>query len=88
MVIRLLRDCLKSLVLKNELYPIKLEKPLVLRHDRVFGDSEDLDESMSIESAEGGDDRQSADQLGNDSVLDQIARDNVLHPVALVELLA
>src|SRR6476646_2519282 len=51
-----------------------LEQALVLTRDRVSGLSEDLDERGLVKFVQGADDRQAPDELGDEAVLDQVFR--------------
>src|SRR4051812_40254298 len=71
---RRFRNRFERVVGEAELHVLVLEEFHVLTRDRVARLREDLDERGAIELVQRADDRQAADELGNQAVLDQILR--------------
>src|SRR5438477_3573131 len=71
---RRLRDRLERVVGEAELHVLVLEQLHVLPRDRVARLREDLDERRLVELVQRADDRQAADELGDEPVLDQVLR--------------
>ena len=72
-----------------ELHPVHLEEALVLLHERVLRLGEDVDESVLVQLVQGGEDRETVDELGDEPELEQVFRLHLLEQLAeLVVLLA
>ena len=67
-------DRLERVVGEPQLDVLVLEQPLVLPRDRVSRLREDLDERGLVKLVQRADDRQAADELGDEAVLDQVFR--------------
>ena len=75
---RRLGDRLERVVGEAQLDVLVLEQLLVLTRDRVARLREDLDQRRLVELVQRADDRQAADELGDQAVLDQIFRLDLL----------
>src|SRR5436190_940474 len=75
---RQLRDRLERVVRELQLHVLVLEQLLVLPRDRVPRLREDLDQRGLVELVQRADDRQAADELGDEAVLDEIFRLDLL----------
>ena len=75
---RQLGDRLEGVVGEAQLDVLVLEQPLVLTRDRVARLGEDPDQRRPIELVQRADDRQAADELGDQAVLDQVLRLDLL----------
>jgi hypothetical protein len=64
-------------VLELELDAVELEEPLVLLGERVLRPGEDVDQRVAVERLHRRDDRQPADELGNQPVADQVLGQHV-----------
>src|SRR6185312_2883002 len=71
---RRLRNRLERVVGEAELHVLVLEELHVLARDRVARLREDLDQRRLVELVQRPDDREAADELGNQAVLDQVLR--------------
>src|SRR6266545_6582833 len=71
---RLFRDRFERVVRELQLHVLVLEQLLVLTRDRVARLREDLDEGGLIQLVERPDDGEAADELGDQTVLDEIFR--------------
>ena len=71
---RRLGDRLERVVGEAQLDVLVLEQLLVLTRDRVARLRQDLDQRRLVELVQRADDRQAADELGDQAVLDQILR--------------
>ena len=71
---RRLGDRLERVVGEAQLHVLVLEQLLVLTRDGVARLREDLDERRLVELVQRADDRQAADELGDQAVLDQVLR--------------
>src|SRR5690606_21046191 len=69
---RLLRDRTQRILPKLELDALHLEEPLILLRERVLRLRENLDERRFVELLERRNDGQPADELGNQTVLDEV----------------
>src|SRR5690606_25222585 len=79
---RLLRDRAKRILAELELDALHLEELLILLRQRVLRLGENLHERVLVELLERCDDRQTADELRNEPVLDQVLRLDVLQHLA------
>src|SRR6185295_5643010 len=59
-------------VREAQLHVLVLEQLLILTRNRVTGLRQNLDERRLVELVQRADDRQPADELGNEAVLDQV----------------
>src|SRR5215208_4700972 len=75
---RRFRNRLECVVREAQLDVLVLEQLLVLTRDRVAWLREDLYERRPVELVERADDRQTADELGDEAVLDQVFRLHLL----------
>ena len=66
---RLLGDRAQRLVGKGQPDVLHLEQPLILLHQRVLRLGQDLDQRLLVEILERRNDRQPADELGDEAVL-------------------
>ena len=71
---RRLGDRLEGVVGEPQLDVLVLEQLLVLPRDRVARLRQDLDQRRLVELVQRADDRQAADELGDQAVLDQVLR--------------
>jgi hypothetical protein len=62
---------------EHELDRVVVEEALVLLDERVLRLGEDLDEVFALELVDVGDDRQAADELGDEPVGEQVFRHDV-----------
>src|SRR5690606_26431966 len=79
---RLLRDRSQRVLAELELDALHLEELLILLRQRVLRLGQDLDERVLVELLERRDDGQAADELRNETVLDQVFRLDVLQHLA------
>src|SRR5579872_774741 len=79
-----MRHRLERLVAELELGAFHLEEPPILLGEGVLGLGEDRDQRPLIELIERRDDRQAADELGDQAVLDQILGLDVVEQIAPV----
>src|SRR5438132_13517291 len=75
---RQLCDGVEASRLKHELDVVQREELLILLHERVLGLGEDAHDVLLIEVVQGDDDRQAADELRDEAVLQQVLRLQVL----------
>ena len=75
---RRLGDRLERIVGEAKLDVLVLEQPLVLPGDRVARLREDLDERGLVKLVQRADDRQAADELRDEAVLDEVFRLDLL----------
>src|SRR5919108_485495 len=71
---RLVRDLPQRVLGEDELDRVVAEEALVLLHERVLRLGQDLHEILALELVHGRDDGQPADELGNESVAEQVFR--------------
>src|SRR5207248_9491998 len=70
----------------RELDVVELEEALILLHERVARTREDLDQRVFVEVVHEGRDRETSDELGDESVLEEILRHHLLEDLADVLL--
>src|SRR5712691_11202453 len=73
-----LGDRVERALLEHELDVVQREELLVLLHERVLRLGEDADDVLLVEVVQGDDDRQAADELGDEPVLQEVLRLQVL----------
>ena len=79
---RLVGDRLERVLGEDQLDPVELEEALELADQGVLGFGQDADQVGLVELMERRDDRQAADELGDQAVLDQILRQHLLEELA------
>src|SRR5260370_26645301 len=75
---RKLGDRVERPLLEDELHVVQREELLVLLHERVLGLGEDAHDVLLVEVVQGDDDRQAADDLRDEAVLQKVLRLQVL----------
>src|SRR5258708_2945907 len=75
---RKLGDRVERPLLEDELHVVQREELLVLLDERVLGLGEDADDVLLVEVVQGDDDRQAADELRDEAVLQKVLRLQVL----------
>src|SRR2546426_2014726 len=75
---RQLRDRIERSLLEDELDVVEREELLVLLDERVLGLGEDAHDVLLVEVVQGDDDRQAADELRDEAVLQEVLRLQVL----------
>src|ERR1700704_1235592 len=75
---RQLRYGIERAFLENELHVVEREELLILLHQRVLRLGEDADDVLLVEVMQGHDDRQAADELGDEPVLQEVLRLHLL----------
>ncbi len=83
---RLLGDRGQGVVGEDELDAVELEEALELLDQRVARLGEDRDEVVARELVDGADDGQAADELGDQAVVDEVLRQDLLEDVPGVAL--
>src|SRR6478736_224653 len=68
----LVGDQVQGLVLEDQFDAVELEHLLVLLHEGVLGRGEDLDQRGAVQVRDRGDDRQPADEFGDQAELQQV----------------
>ena len=71
---RLARDRRERALGELELHAVHLEELLVLLDQAVLRLGEDVDQRVLVELVQRGDDRQAADELGDQAELEQVLR--------------
>src|SRR6185312_5100850 len=84
---RLAGNGAKRLFRQGQINRFHLEQPLVLLHQRVFRLDQDLLERSLIEVFEGRDNRQTADEFGDQTILEQIFRLDLAEDFTLLAIL-